>query len=119
MLNYLSLHGVTHKNFYLIFGCRTKQDLLYYEEMKELEKKLENFYYLPTLSREKWDGYTGYVHTIYEEICQKNNEGIETPEELKPASFYLCGWKAMIDDARKKIAALGYDRKSIHLELYG
>jgi ferredoxin-NADP reductase len=119
MLNYLSLHNISHKNLYLIFGCRTKQDLLYYEEMKALEEKLENFYYLPTLSREKWDGYSGYVHTLYEEICQRNNEGIETTEQLKPASFYLCGWKAMIDDARKKITALGYDRKSIHLELYG
>jgi CDP-4-dehydro-6-deoxyglucose reductase len=39
--------------------------------------------------------------------------------ELKPAKFYLCGWKAMIDDARQKITALGYDRKAIHLELYG
>ena len=122
MLNYMQLHNISHKNLYLIFGCRTKKDLLYHEEMQSLEGKIENFIYMPTLSREGWDGqkgYTGYVHSLYEEICKKNNEGCESLENLKPASFYLCGWKAMIDDARKKIAALGYDRKSIHLELYG
>ena len=35
---------------------------------------------------------------------------------LHPASFYLCGWKVMIDEARKRIVELGYDRKAIHLE---
>ncbi len=122
MLNHMQLHNISHKNLYLIFGCRTKKDLLYHEEMKNLEEKIENFIYMPTLSREGWDGqkgYTGYVHSLYEEICKKNNEACEGLEHLKPASFYLCGWKAMIDDARKKITDLGYDRKSIHLELYG
>jgi CDP-4-dehydro-6-deoxyglucose reductase len=36
-----------------------------------------------------------------------------------PANFYLCGWKNMIDEAKLRIQALGYDRKSIHQELYG
>ena len=119
MLNYIHLHNIPHKNLYLIFGCRTQKDLLYYEEMKTLEGKIENFSYMPTLSREGWDGHKGYVHSLYEEICKKNNEACADLQNLKPASFYLCGWKAMIDDARQKIAALGYDRKSIHLELYG
>ena len=74
---------------------------------------------MPTLSREGWEGHTGYVHSLYEEICKENNETCEDLQHLKPASFYLCGWKAMIDDARRKIAALGYDRKAVHLELYG
>ena len=39
MLNYMQLHNISHKNLYLIFGCRTKKDLLYHEEMKELERK--------------------------------------------------------------------------------
>jgi ferredoxin-NADP reductase len=119
MLYYMQLHNISHKNLYLIFGCRTQKDLLYHEEMKVLESKIENFFYMPTLSREGWDGYKGYVHSLYEEICKKNNEACEDMQNLKPVSFYLCGWKAMIDDARQKIAALGYDRKAVHLELYG
>jgi len=119
MANYIQLHSIAHQKMYLIFGCRTKKDLLYDEEMRELEKKLPDFIYMPTLSREDWDGHTGYVHSLYEEICNNNKQACEDMLELKPAKFYLCGWKAMIDDARQKIVALGYDRKAIHLELYG
>jgi ferredoxin-NADP reductase len=119
MLNFIKLHKVSHQNLYLIYGCRTQKDLLYFEEMKALEDKLDRFYYLPTLSRENWNGATGYVHNLYEEICKTNNAACVNPEDLKPACFYLCGWKFMIDDARKKIVDLGYDRKAIHFELYG
>jgi len=119
MLYYMYLHSIPHQNIYLIFGCRTQKDLLYHEEMLALEKKIENFNYMPTLSREGWEGHKGYVHSLYEQICKENNEACEDLQHLKPASFYLCGWKAMIDDARQKIAALGYDRKAVHLELYG
>ena len=119
MLNYMKLQQVSHKNLYLIYGCRTQKDLLYYDEMKALENGLEGFHFMPTLSRESWDGSTGYVHSLYEEICKRNNEVCESLDNLSPATFYLCGWKFMIDDARKKIAELGYDRKAIHLESYG
>jgi CDP-4-dehydro-6-deoxyglucose reductase len=119
MLNFIKLHAVSHKDLYLIYGCRTQKDLLYFDEMKALQNDLDNFYFIPTLSREAWDGHTGYVHNLYEEICKKNNDACKGLEELKPASFYLCGWKFMIDDARKKIADLGYERKSVHFELYG
>jgi CDP-4-dehydro-6-deoxyglucose reductase len=87
--------------------------------MRRLEKEMENFHFMPTLSRESWSGHSGYVHDLYETICKKNNEACSTLENLKPAAFYLCGWKFMIDDARKKIADLGYDRKAVHFELYG
>jgi len=107
MANYIKLHNIPHKNIHLIFGTRKKSDLLYYEELKNIN--LENFHYLPTLSREQWEGRSGYVHPIYEEICTNR----------QPVSFLLCGWKVMIDEAKQRILAMGYDKKSIHQELYG
>jgi ferredoxin-NADP reductase len=109
MLNHMRLHNVPHKNIYLIFGTRAQRDLLYHQELKELQKDIEGFQFIPTLSREQWDGCCGYVHAVYEKLC----------EQKQPAQFYLCGWKAMIDEARKRIVDLGYDKKAIHLELYG
>ena len=100
MLNYIKLHNVDYQNMYLIFGCRTQKDLLYHEEMKALQNDLSNFTYMPTLSREDWDGYRGYVHSLYEEICNQNKEACEDLQQVKPAKFYLCGWRAMIDDAK-------------------
>lgn len=109
MAQHIKLHNITHENIYVLFGCRTQKDLLYFNELKQLETELTKFHYVPTLSREQWEGKTGYVHALYEELCDKR----------QPASFFLCGWKAMIDEAKQKIQALGYDRKSIHQELYG
>lgn len=109
MVQHIKKHQIAHKNIYLIFGCRTKADLLYYDEMVALQNELPGFNYIPTLSRENWEGKTGYVHEVYENLCANK----------QPANFYLCGWKGMIDDAKNKITALGYDRKAIHVEIYG
>jgi len=101
--------NIPHQQIHLVFGCRKKENLLYYHEMKELENKLTGFHFHPTLSREDWEGKSGYVHDVYESLIK----------EHKPTQFYLCGWKLMIDDAKNKIVALGYDKKDIHIELYG
>jgi ferredoxin-NADP reductase len=87
-------------------------DCLYGQELKQLEDDLPSYKYLPTFSREADNDLVrkGYVHTVYEEIISDNK-----PE----AYFYLCGWKNMVDEAKQRILALGYDRKAIHLELYG
>lgn len=118
MAHYIYNNGVPHQSIYLIFGCRQLCDGLYNAELKELEQKLGSFKYIPTYSRENSDNgiRKGYVHAIYEEICKEKKNGDSLPA---PAYFYLCGWKNMIDEAKQRIQALGYDRKSIHQELYG
>jgi CDP-4-dehydro-6-deoxyglucose reductase len=83
--------------------------MLYRDELESLARDVEGFHYHPTLSREDWSGRKGYVHAIYEELCG----------EKQPAQFMLCGWKAMIDEAKTRILAMGYEKKKIHLELYG
>ena len=104
MIHHINNHNIPHQNIYLIFGCRTKGTLLYYNEMTKLQETMPGFHYIPTLSREQWEGNTGYVHPIYESLCM----------ERKPASFFLSGWKGMIDDAKKAIMDMGYDRIIIH-----
>lgn len=118
MVHHILNENVPHQNINLIFGCRNMTDCLYGKELRQLEGNLSGYKYIPTYSREEpSDKYrTGYVHAIYEELCKAN---CEEGQPLKPAYFYLCGWKNMIDDAKQRILALGYDKKSIHLELYG
>jgi ferredoxin-NADP reductase len=112
MAHHILLNNIPHKNIYLIFGCRLFCDGLYGKELMELENKMLSFNYIPTYSREDGENIRkGYVHAVYEEIIM---------ERGKPdAAFYLCGWKNMIDEAKQRIIALGYDRKAIHQELYG
>lgn len=113
MLHYINRNQVTHKKIYLLFGTRLIKDCLYYSELKELEKEIDNYFYLPTFSREPEENKSvkrGYVHNVYEEILA---------DKRNPAYFFLCGWKNMIDEAKKRIMDLGYEKKDIHLELYG
>jgi ferredoxin-NADP reductase len=119
MAHYIRLHQLAYKNIYLIFGCRKLPDALYHNEMKQLEKDLPNFFYIPTYSREDASAgaQTGYVHGVYEKLVNEKKPSAENG--IYPAHFFLCGWKQMIDEARERIVALGYDRKAIHLELYG
>lgn len=109
MVHHIKNNNIPHKNIYLLFGTRTQQDLLYFSELNQLQKDLPGFHFIPTLSREEWEGRRGYVHPIYEELCVRR----------QPAIFFLCGWKNMIDEAKKRILEMGYDKKSIHQELYG
>jgi ferredoxin-NADP reductase len=113
MLHHLRRYNIPHRNIYLIFGTRLVADCLYFDELKELEKDIDNYFYIPTFSRETREDSSlrkGYVHSVYEEIIAN---------EKRAAFFYLCGWKNMIDEAKQRILALGYDKKDIHLELYG
>lgn len=109
MLHYINYHQVPHRNIHLLFGTRRREDLLYADEMRELERMIPAFTYRPTLSREEWEGDTGYVHAIYEQLCVNK----------APSAFYLCGWQAMTDEAKERILKMGYDKKDIHIEVYG
>lgn len=115
MLHHLHNTGQAYKDISLIFGTRNRQDLLYLEELRRLESEMEGFTFIPTLSREQWDGCCGYVHAVYENLVREKS----VADALPPAQFYLCGWKAMVDEAKHRIINLGYDKKDIHLELYG
>ncbi len=116
MAHHILNHNIPHKTIYMIFGCRKFGDALYGQELKELARDMPGLRYIPTYSREEPVNHDhliriGYVHQVYEDICRKT--------ELSPAAFYLCGWKNMIDEAKQRIVGLGYDKKSIHQELYG
>ena len=113
MSKWLGAHPeVQRKNVYLLFGCRTQEDLLYPDEFLDLQHKMPNFTYVRCCSRENpetFKGHVGYVHPVYEKLF----------EDKRPVKFYLCGWRNMIDEAKQRIVAMGYDRKAVHVEIYG
>lgn len=105
-------HNRSSENIDLIFGTRLLNDALYRDEMESLQTILPNFHYHLTLSREHspdYAGRKGYVHSVYEELFA----------DKRPANFYLCGWKNMIDEAKNRLLSMGYDKSNIFIELYG
>lgn len=110
MALYILNQNLPFKNMYMVFGNRYKGDILYHDEMQQLHEQYDNFHFYPVLSRqdEDWQGHTGYVHTIYEQLFA----------DRRPATFYICGWAAMLKEARQRLEAMGYDRKRIKFESY-
>lgn len=111
MLLDLAKYPRPHKKIHLLFGSRFLKDLLYRDELEALQQKMADFEYHISLSREtsSFNGHKGYVHPVYESLFA----------DKRPAQFYLCGWKNMVDEARRRIVAMGYDVNAVRAELYG
>ena len=104
-----ALHKGDTRKFYLVSGNRLKQDALYHDEMLQLTASHSNFRYLPVLSREEYPGFAhGYVHPVYETIFADGRD----------ATFMVCGWTAMLSEARRRLKAMGYNRRQYHFEQY-
>lgn len=111
MLGYIAENKVPTKNLKLFFGTRKEEDIPYYEEMKNYEKIIPNFEYIPCLSQEKWEGHNGYVHSAYLPIIDKMDE--------KPL-IYFCGWDRMIREGRDHLSERGFEMmKDIRVEIFG
>jgi CDP-4-dehydro-6-deoxyglucose reductase len=99
---------IPFKSMTLIMGARFENDLLYHEEFLALQKNEHRFQYHPVLSRQQWEGYTGYVHKVYlEKFPEKSN-----------TLFYLCGWSDMIKQSRDLLLQCVHDKKQIRYESY-
>jgi ferredoxin-NADP reductase len=116
MLRELDKGVWTDRHIHLIYGSRTREDLLYLKEFQDLAARRPNFRYDAALSRleddpsEPWL-HKGYVHAVYKEAY---------PTARPDRKFMLCGWTPMIDEAvATLIVHMGYDRTQVMYELYG
>ncbi|MGC8977627.1 MAG: NADH:ubiquinone reductase (Na(+)-transporting) subunit F [Candidatus Ratteibacteria bacterium] len=111
ILLYLIENGLPRK-FIFFFGARSKRDLFYTEELREIEKKFPNFKYIPALSEprkdDKWEGETGLITEVVDRYIE-NAENFEA---------YLCGPPPMIDAAIKVLTKKGMDINLIYYDKF-
>ena len=91
--------------FTMLFGSKFQKDLIFHNEFVELADKHDNFTYIPSITREEWDGKTGRVQT-------------HLPEDLKNKTFYICGLKELVVDTKEILVSRGVDSKNIKFERY-
>ncbi|MBN2520585.1 MAG: NADH:ubiquinone reductase (Na(+)-transporting) subunit F [Bacteroidales bacterium] len=99
------------------YGARSKREIFYEDEFKEIEKKHPNFKFHIALSEpleeDKWDGLTGFIHQVlYDEYLCKHEE----PEEIE---YYLCGPPMMNDAVLKMLYDLGVPDEMIAFDDFG
>jgi Na+-transporting NADH:ubiquinone oxidoreductase subunit F len=94
------------------FGANTVADLFLNDEMKQFEKDLPNFKYVPVISKpgenENWQGETGLVTQAVERNIKDaaNCEG------------YLCGSPGMIDASIVVLKKLGMSEQKIYYDKF-
>ena len=93
------------KKFVLLFGEKTKKDLLFYDEFRKLEEQFPYFIYLPVVSREKWEGKVGHVQ-------------MHLPANTKNKIFYVCGLKEMVLETKEMLLKQGVNPENIKVERY-
>lgn len=99
------LTKLTEHKFYLIFGVRRKENRFLHEELLELERKNENFTYLPVLSREDWEGRKGHVQDFL-------------PENFENKNFYICGLKELVIETEEILLKNNVSKERIRKERY-
>ncbi|MFH1090551.1 MAG: 2Fe-2S iron-sulfur cluster binding domain-containing protein, partial [Pseudomonadota bacterium] len=94
ILHHLETERIARKTT-LFFGGRRPDELIDYEPIKELEKKLSHFRYVPVLSRttgqDHWEGEKGRVTDLIARHIQ-DNPSIDA---------YICGNPNMVDSCRE------------------
>lgn len=99
------------------YGARSKREIFYEEEFRELEKKFPNFTFNIALSEplpeDNWTGYTGFIHQV---LLDNYLGKLDLPEELE---YYLCGPPMMNSAVFRMLDNLGVPPESIAFDDFG
>jgi Na+-transporting NADH:ubiquinone oxidoreductase subunit F len=94
------------------FGAVTRRDMFYLEEMKEFERDLPDFRFIPALSRPApEDAWTGELGLITEVV------GRHYPD-CAGREAYLCGSPGMIDACIKVLTAHGMATDKVYFDKF-
>ncbi|WP_291860032.1 NADH:ubiquinone reductase (Na(+)-transporting) subunit F [Marinilabilia sp.] len=99
------------------YGARSKREIFYEEDFREIENSFDNFDFTIALSEplpeDNWEGSTGFIHSvIFEEYLSKHDE----PEEIE---YYLCGPPMMNAAVNKMLYDLGVPDEMIAFDDFG
>jgi Na+-transporting NADH:ubiquinone oxidoreductase subunit F len=99
------------------YGARSKREIFYEEEFRELEKKFPNFTFNIALSEplpeDNWNGYTGFIHKV---LLDNYLSKQQLPEEIE---YYLCGPPVMNAAVLNMLDNLGVPQENIAFDDFG
>jgi Na+-transporting NADH:ubiquinone oxidoreductase subunit F len=98
------------------YGARSKREIFYEKEFRDIEKKFKNFSFHVALSdplpEDKWKGPVGFIHqVVYDEYLKHHPE----PEEIE---YYLCGPGVMTDAVDEMLYNLGVEQEMIRYDKF-
>ncbi len=111
LLRSMAERGSTRKATYY-YGARRRHDLCFEEELRALEKTLDNFRYVPALSEpddsDDWSGEVGLITDVV-----KRHE-----TDLKDTHAYICGPPPMVEAAVPLLTLLGVPEQHVYFDKF-
>jgi len=99
------------------YGARSKREIFYEDQFRQIEQDMPNFKFNVALSEPKesdnWDGYVGFIHQIIQDNYLSKHE---EPEDIE---YYLCGPPMMNDAVLKMLYDLGVPDEMIAFDDFG
>ena len=110
-----NLHTKRKVSFW--YGGRSRKELFYEDEFREIERENDNFSFHIALSDplpdDRWDGPTGFIHQVILENYLKEHP---SPEDIE---YYICGPPLMLHAVLKMLDSLGVETEMIHYDDFG
>jgi propane monooxygenase reductase subunit len=111
LLRSMAERGIARKATYF-YGARSRRDLCFESELRELEKTLPDFRFIPALSEpsddDGWDGETGLITDVVKRHAA----------DLTGAHAYVCGPPPMVEAAVPLLGSLGVEEKRIYWDKF-
>ena len=99
------------REFVLVFGARTEEDLIFREALEELRSKVD-LTLMPVLSDppEEWDGERGYVDGG---VLRRHLR-----DDLRRWEFFVCGSPMLVAGALRALEEVGIPGERVHAERF-
>ena len=99
------------------YGARSKKEIFYEEDFREIEKQFPNFSFHIALSdpqpEDNWTGYVGFIHQVIFDNYLKDHDA---PEDIE---YYMCGPGPMANAVKKMLEDLGVERSQLFFDDFG
>ena len=99
------------------YGARSRQEMFYDDEFRELDQNFNNFSYHVALSdplpEDHWEGFTGFIHQV------ALDNYLITHEDPTEIEYYLCGPPMMITAVKQMLDSLGVEPEMIAFDDFG
>jgi len=111
LLRSMAERGI-HRKATFFYGARTRADLCFEDELRELERAMPGFRYVPALSEPteqcQWEGECGLITDVVKRLTR----------DLTGQDAYVCGPPPMVEAAMPLLAGLGVDEARIYYDKF-
>src|SRR5690606_34666510 len=100
-------------DIFLLYGCRTPDDIIFREELEYLQRRHPNLRVVITISRPEGTDWKGPTGRITKELIT------QSVPDLPRRYVHICGPVPMMEATKQILAELGVPRERIKLEAFG